>query len=197
MLKVLPLQSNNAVTSDNNNNNNNTANDDKKLTLTQKMKLVFPELASMTKIPMSVKSHYLGTRAQVKSGERELTWTGLTLWELEAMTTRLRERGRLQYQRIKDSGGSPFCASGSLPVKKEKQAKKESKKEAKKTEKKEESKSKKRKEVPVKLVPYPIDSVKRIRPTPVPEVRQTASETDSSSEDDGESVDNTEDNESE
>ena len=76
-------------------------------------------------------------------------------------------------------------------------AKKESKKEAKKTEKKEESKSKKRKEVPVKLVPYPIDSVKRIRPTPVPEVRQTASETDSSSEDDGESVDNTEDNETE
>lgn len=80
----------------------------KKLTLTQKMKLVFPELASMTKIPMSVKSHYLGTRQQVKSGEKELTWTGLTLLELNAMTERLRERGRAQYAKIRQAGGKPF-----------------------------------------------------------------------------------------
>jgi len=82
----------------------------KKLTLTQKMKLVFPELANMNKIPMAVKSHYLGTRAQVRSGEKELTWTGLTLHELEDMTDRLRARGRAQYAKIKESGGTPFGA---------------------------------------------------------------------------------------
>lgn len=87
---------------------NDSSSDDKKMSLTQKMKLVFPELSKMNKIPMSVKSHYLGTRAQVKAGERELTWTGLTLDELTEMTVRLRERGRQQYQKLKEAGGRPF-----------------------------------------------------------------------------------------
>ena len=87
---------------------NDSSSDDKKMSLTQKMKLVFPELSKMNKIPMSVKSHYLGTRAQVKAGERELTWTGLTLDELTEMTARLRERGRQQYQKLKEAGGRPF-----------------------------------------------------------------------------------------
>lgn len=91
---------------------NDSTSDEKKLSLTQKMKLVFPELSKMNKIPMSVKSHYLGTRAQVKAGERELTWTGLTLEELTEMTTRLRERGRQQYQKLKESGGRPFGMGG-------------------------------------------------------------------------------------
>lgn len=86
--------------------------EEKKLSLNHKMKMVFPELAHLSKIPMSIKSHYLGTRAQVKSGEREMTWTGLTAADLETMTQKLRERGRLQYLKAKKEGRQPFSVAG-------------------------------------------------------------------------------------